>query len=613
MCKPKKDSQELTNIYSEVGEFIELTVQEVKLVIEYAKLAYVSELSELEAERMGEILDLAQYNESLSFLINEIDYFVFQKMHLLNEETLNQYEQQEAKILRYLENTYAFDRRKGENNPLNEQIFYDGGNDFLHRADNLDIYPLDIYPLDIYPIKEYEDSLTVMKGLEKFLINNLLDDLYHENDIFVTITEYYKLAICPELSQLEAERMGEILELAQSNESLSILVNEIDYLVAQELNFLDKDSIHHYENQEARIKEFLPALNAENLIIVNKHIREKYLNDKYLNDEYLNEDINQQKEKLEKQKSEYTDCRDENPKFPKVVRLNLFAKKFHLDKSENANSAGEDAEGEIDYRRTLNKSLYLVDFCVTEQKLQCFALSEIQKRDKDKNTKFLEELEAKLKKLPESRLVFSDAHKHKWFAFSNIQSFDSGYTEANTEDLEPRCSFVKAKALRERICIFHFSGHGHFCEAIFKEGTNQEVVGSDSQNNPNISNIMFNVVYNWNVSGSSIKGNLIPSVPTKSNPVINPDIKQELFIKLYQERLRQARRSFNLTLGLTATSVLAGLTGILLLFSGNITAGAITALGGGIYGSTVISFWKHSKDANDRLDKVARELNSNYF
>ncbi|NET61510.1 MAG: calcium-binding protein [Symploca sp. SIO2E6] len=75
------------------------------------------------------------------------------------------------------------------------------------------------------------------------------------------VFEYARLAASSELSELEADRMGEILELAQSDDVLCILINEVDYFVLQELNLLDDDSVYHCENQKARIKEFIDPRN----------------------------------------------------------------------------------------------------------------------------------------------------------------------------------------------------------------------------------------------------------------------------------------------------------------------------------------------------------------
>jgi hypothetical protein len=74
----------------------------------------------------------------------------------------------------------------------------------------------------------------------------------------------------------------------------------------------------------------------------------------------------------------------------------------------------------------------------------------------------------------------------------------------------------------------------------------------------------------------------------------------------YQERLRQARVSFNLALIATAASAGISFTGVALLFTGNMPAGGTTTAGG-ITFSTVSARWlKLAKDANDRLDSAAR-------
>lgn len=77
---------------------------------------------------------------------------------------------------------------------------------------------------------------------------------------------------------------------------------------------------------------------------------------------------------------------------------------------------------------------------------------------------------------------------------------------------------------------------------------------------------------------------------------------------IYQERLRQARASFNLAFGLTAVSAIIGLAGVLLLFSGNGPAAKAMAAGGATSGAISASWLKLAKDANDRLDKTAKVL-----
>jgi CHASE2 domain-containing sensor protein len=78
-------------------------------------------------------------------------------------------------------------------------------------------------------------------------------------------------------------------------------------------------------------------------------------------------------------------------------------------------------------------------------------------------------------------------------------------------------------------------------------------------------------------------------------------------IELYiaQERLRQARYSFNLALVATALSACISLLGAGLLLSGKVPEGAVTAAGGMAASVRCIQL---AKDSNDRLDKILPEL-----
>ncbi|MFN6572376.1 TRADD-N-associated membrane domain-containing protein [Dendronalium sp. ChiSLP03b] len=72
-----------------------------------------------------------------------------------------------------------------------------------------------------------------------------------------------------------------------------------------------------------------------------------------------------------------------------------------------------------------------------------------------------------------------------------------------------------------------------------------------------------------------------------------------------QERLRQARYSFNLALTATALSACIGALGAGLLLSGKVTEGTFTAAGGMSASVRCIQF---AKEANDRLDKTLTEM-----
>jgi hypothetical protein len=88
-----------------------------------------------------------------------------------------------------------------------------------------------------------------------------------------------------------------------------------------------------------------------------------------------------------------------------------------------------------------------------------------------------------------------------------------------------------------------------------------------------------------------------------NNLTPNSDSTIELIIA--QERLRQARASFNLALMTTTTCILISFAGVGLVLLGKANEGTITATGG--LASTGYCL-KLSKDANDRLDKIGEDL-----
>ncbi|MBW4644168.1 MAG: hypothetical protein KME23_14480 [Goleter apudmare HA4340-LM2] len=99
-----------------------------------------------------------------------------------------------------------------------------------------------------------------------------------------------------------------------------------------------------------------------------------------------------------------------------------------------------------------------------------------------------------------------------------------------------------------------------------------------------------------------------PQPPAITTVCTVPELIYQERQSIYQERRRQAKTAFNLAFGLTTISAIAGFAGILLLFSGNVSAGTVTAASGGFYGTVTASWLKLAKDANDRLDQAARAL-----
>ncbi|WP_052056140.1 hypothetical protein [Myxosarcina sp. GI1] len=75
-----------------------------------------------------------------------------------------------------------------------------------------------------------------------------------------------------------------------------------------------------------------------------------------------------------------------------------------------------------------------------------------------------------------------------------------------------------------------------------------------------------------------------------------------------QECLRQASWSFNLAIALTIVSAVVSIVGIGLVYSGKISQGTATTAGG--FASNILSvhFLKLSKETNDRLYEITKEL-----
>lgn len=92
------------------------------------------------------------------------------------------------------------------------------------------------------------------------------------------------------------------------------------------------------------------------------------------------------------------------------------------------------------------------------------------------------------------------------------------------------------------------------------------------------------------------------SAPTPHTPSTSSASLSAIELRIAEERLRQARRSFNLALIVTATSAVIGFAGIALVFAGKAPEGTITATGGL---AASVRCLQLAKDANDRLDKLS--------
>ena len=72
-----------------------------------------------------------------------------------------------------------------------------------------------------------------------------------------TVREYCRLSVQRHLSDVEVDRLAEILELAESDPLLNFWIHEVDHFLAHELNLTDPQSVHRLEDQLARLREQL--------------------------------------------------------------------------------------------------------------------------------------------------------------------------------------------------------------------------------------------------------------------------------------------------------------------------------------------------------------------
>ncbi len=92
------------------------------------------------------------------------------------------------------------------------------------------------------------------------------------------------------------------------------------------------------------------------------------------------------------------------------------------------------------------------------------------------------------------------------------------------------------------------------------------------------------------------------TVDLQENPN-QPNTNSAVKMNIAQERLRQARLSFNLALVATAMSTFISLTGAALLLTERANEGAVTAAAGMAASIRCVQL---AKDANDRLDRIGQ-------
>ena len=84
-----------------------------------------------------------------------------------------------------------------------------------------------------------------------------MNDLIVNEKLMKLAQEYDFLGRLSQLSESQQKRLVEILEIAESDDNFSEMLNKIDQKLAEELNLLDNNSLHEYESQRMNIRKTL--------------------------------------------------------------------------------------------------------------------------------------------------------------------------------------------------------------------------------------------------------------------------------------------------------------------------------------------------------------------
>ncbi|MBE9178115.1 peptidoglycan-binding protein [Oculatella sp. LEGE 06141] len=100
--------------------------------------------------------------------------------------------------------------------------------------------------------------------------------LHFRLDCLSIVHEYCKLASKKELSPCDADRLNDILELAETDGWLDFWINEADHFMAHELGNTDPTSIYHFENQQAKLRERLNCETIKNDYTLLEELKQRF-------------------------------------------------------------------------------------------------------------------------------------------------------------------------------------------------------------------------------------------------------------------------------------------------------------------------------------------------
>ncbi|MBD3886262.1 hypothetical protein IFO70_31705 [Phormidium tenue FACHB-886] len=245
---------------SKLTDSPQITEEMLDFVIEYARLSAKASLTEYEADKLASILEYSGRSESLNFWISEIDYFTY-ITHYSNEAVRN-LEFRKAD-LREAITSKKFLKLPSHLKQLPKRIVHDQKpadetQNSLKAAQLPTNYFFKEYLAELYKIA---NCLYEFKKPQLIFLTRNIDSLYTMHEYYQILEDYYRLSLQPELTNEEADRLGKILEKSQLDSLLNFFIIEIDFYILKNTEFLNYQS--YYENQKARIKEFLNSFETE--------------------------------------------------------------------------------------------------------------------------------------------------------------------------------------------------------------------------------------------------------------------------------------------------------------------------------------------------------------
>jgi hypothetical protein len=120
-------------------------------------------------------------------------------------------------------------------------------------------------------ITPFEIDSLLLKFPDYGELRNLLNPVLQKNesvleqsssDVMKLALEYARLASLPQLSEKDANRLEEILAIANHIDILNFWITEVDHILGHHLDLLDEDNRESYQDQQALLKDYVGVMES---------------------------------------------------------------------------------------------------------------------------------------------------------------------------------------------------------------------------------------------------------------------------------------------------------------------------------------------------------------